>query len=159
MFRSHWVTTVDQSADQVADRIRRLVISEKYFSDRRGEVLFHGVVSSGNFALVPCVIEGAFGIIKPFPIRVQGHIQSTDRGAKIEALAQMTDMFYLAFGLALLALVIMFTYETVLAPELVLAWLSLSLPMVLVLLGVALLYARFRLQTTMRVLQEGVKQL
>jgi hypothetical protein len=63
---------------------------------------------------------------------------------------------HLAFGLAVLTLVVMFVYETILAPDLVIAWIVLFLPMVLILIGVALLYARMRLRTTMRILQESV---
>jgi hypothetical protein len=58
-------------------------------------------VSPEQFALIPCVVEILFGSIRPYPIRVQGHLLSTDHGTKIEAVAQMTDTFYLAFGLPL----------------------------------------------------------
>jgi hypothetical protein len=68
----------------------------------------------------------------------------------------MTDMFYLAFGFLILALVATFAYVTVLAPELWLAWLAFFLPMVLLPLGFALLYARRRLRATMMTLQQGV---
>jgi hypothetical protein len=50
----------------------------------------------------------------------------------------------------------MFAYESVIAPSLVFAWIVLFLPMILLFLGVALLYAQVRLRRTMRVLQEGV---
>ena len=156
LFRVHFDTTVELPADQVAGRIGRLVIDEKFFSDRRGQILFHGVVSPEQFALIPCVVEILFGSIRPYPIRVQGHLLSTDHGTKIEAVAQMTDTFYLAFGLPLLAIAVMFAYETVIAPSLVFAWIVLFLPMILLFLGVALLYAQVRLRRTMRVLQEGV---
>ena len=48
------------------------MISEKLFSDRRGEVLFHRIVSSEQFALVPCIADAFFGSIKPYPIWVRG---------------------------------------------------------------------------------------
>jgi len=156
LLRADWVTTVDQSADQIANRIRQLVIDEKYFSDRRGQVLFHGVVSRERFALVPCVVEVVFGSIQPYPVCVQGRLLATESGTRIEAHARLTDIFYLGFGFLILALVAMFAYAMVLAPSLILAWIAFFLPGLLLVVGVGLLYARMRLRITMTVLQEGV---
>jgi hypothetical protein len=68
----------------------------------------------------------------------------------------MTDTFYLAFGLPMLTLLVMFAYETVIAPGLVLAWAVMLLPGILFCLAISVLYSRMRLRTTMRVLQEEV---
>jgi hypothetical protein len=155
-FSAHWVTDVPQPVDQIADRIRRLIISEKYFSDQRGRLVVHGVVFSDHFTLVPCIVELVSGSIKPYPVRVQGRLSTTEQGTWLEADAQMTDIYYVAFGLLLLTCVAMFVYASVIAPGLLLAWAAMFIPSAVFTLGLAILYARVRLRLTMRALQEGV---
>ena len=158
LFSTTWESTCPHDAAELADRIRGLVISERFFSSRRGEVLFQGMASDEGFLLFPVVVEGVFGSVKPYAVQVAGNFEPAAGGTRVKATARMTDLFYVAFGLPVLILLGMFGFEVFLAPALVASWLLLFVPLVVLTPLAGLLYARSRLATSMRRLREALAE-
>jgi hypothetical protein len=155
-FSTSWEGTFPQPADELAGRVRALVITERFRSSRRGEVLFHGMASDEGFLLFPVVVDAVFGSVKPYSVQVTGKFLPRAGGTRVEATARMTDLFYVAFGLPLLILLGMFAVEVVLDPALLTAWLALFLPLVVLLPLAGLVYARVRLARSLGRLQEAL---
>jgi hypothetical protein len=156
LFSTNWECTCPRPAGELADQVRDLVISERFFSSRRGEVLFQGMVSDEGFLLFPVVVEGVFGSVKPYAVQVAAKFEATAHGTRVTAAARMTDLFYVAFGLPVLILLGMFAFEIVVAPALLASWLTLFVPLVLLMPLAGLAYARSRLATSIGRLREAL---
>jgi hypothetical protein len=137
--------------------VRQHIVGEKYFSDRRGQILFQGTVTGEAFVLVPVAVELTFGSVKPYPTQIRGSFSPVEGGTKVHATVRISDSFYMAFGLLIVALLAMFAYEIVIAPGLVVAWLVMFVPMIVLVVALALISAYIYVRRSLKLLQEAVK--
>jgi hypothetical protein len=147
--------TVDAPVGVLVDRLRGYLTQDRFFTRREEEFLFRGDVSEESFTLSPVRVDASFRSVQWLPVQITGVFEPSGGTTTVRATVRGTGtMFYAgAFAIGILAVL---TYAVVVAPELLVAWLLLFVPVLLFSIGALWLYSWSRVRTAKRVVQNAL---
>jgi hypothetical protein len=156
-FRENWVTTVDEPVGVLVERLKEHVIQERFFSKREGEFLFHGAVSESEFSLIPVVVQVLVRSVTPWPVHISGAFEPSGDGTTVRATLQLDAINYWIAGSFVVALLGLLAYSIAIAPELIVAWLLMFVPMTVFPVGLFWLRSWSSLRSSKRLLQSAIR--
>jgi hypothetical protein len=157
LLKANLVTKIDEPVTKVAERLRKYVIHERFFSEREGQFLFHGAVSETGFSLIPVVVQLLIRAVKPWPVHIYGEFEASGSTTTVRTTVQVDSIMYWMAGAFIVGILGMLVYSITVVPEVTAIWLLMYLSMLLVVVGITWLYSRSFLRGSKRMFQNAIR--